>query len=1347
MQFNESIFIASNKSEGKSAVSPYAIGYGDRGTIFAVNVAQESIQWLLHLPSVVPDQRRYYVSKGLVDRSMLYLVLGTNLFHVDLNKGALAHTTSLAGERCRASEFFGGIAFDHALKRLYVIDVACVYMIDERYLLTQVVLSDLMEVTMKPVLFAGSLYVGDTTGKMHCFEASTLKERWAVKVDPVGYALKGIVTYGTRMYTYSSEFAMEVDPASGKVVNLFSAPVRYLPPPWKRAADHIDSLAVFNGTVHITGSNYYYALSLNLQMKWQWLGDCESSQQCQFIHLAHLLAERGVVVISTTPKGLRDGTDILALDAATGTVAWDAPSAVDDSQCYRVKEVLDSDAVLLDCYAGIIAISAVNGSLLSVVMPGAQDDSSMHVVGDHVVVASNSNHTLTIAPISGGHLGPAPTLSPPSGTLPPDSPPATLPPVPEYPPNITYNMAPMVVNRLLALPDDLKQAVAASRHLVIGISSRKLYGVNLQNGSVVWEAAVDDETATLMLDPENTMYFYLRTRVGLQQYDLTGTLRWTAASVPKDDHLQVVSSWVIVVGAGQLTLLSVHDGSERFVYRDPIIVADGYVLDGMGLDGSSVVFTFASRQGNYSTFALNTTSKSLLWKRLWEPLWRESIIKYSSPYIVCTGGATRNASVVDATSGKEVCAFPIPFGGGDVVLMREGSQAVLAAVDVESHWIQYNVATCKLIRDVPFPDAYSMKLMPDGALYMHYKNHGQVTHVYNRTGTLLFNFTLASGHFWMPLTPLRGEPALSFTGPFIPLWAQSDSLVWVDAAEAAIVSFVSTGYVTSKQPQFVVFVDPELGPSVLIVDRKNAFVLPAHPRYPVRSARTAIDRSRGTSLTIASPFSMDAAVLATDKGITTVSFTDRFDFRAVAMRASKLPVTSYIKLPPNLTPFSPRRIGDYIVMLALQDSIEPHDTYQHPHFLARTILGGANVVSSSPPLLEQLSNLCGGDADHLAVVNEKSVVAAVDGHHAIFAAETECLYMATFDKDALDLTSIKLDGVVTQPPIVTDDAILAVDNYAFMYSYARGSLRRQWKRNFGYFPGTAVSSIVVLPRAPPERIERAVVVTGGFVVCLDTQSGAMMWSEYVPVASALQSVTLFAALKDEAVLVVAVGGTGCVMSAVHTGFSRPNRSLWVKSCNSWTIVRAETDGSASNPLTYKNTFFVTGAHTITRVDLWTGREIWRAPTPCSGGAMLHSVNGTQLLYAFDDGKISILDPETGSVLQWMPYINEDTSYSNGMCVAGAEGILCTVGRESVVLLGWTPAATPTKAPEKPTDRASTLGPVLAIVVAVALIGCFGVFLVRKWQFVRREANTTSGYDSMSLAEQRAELINANENDL
>ena len=1323
-QFSENIFLAHNKSTHDHS-SRTVVGFGTSGSVFAVDVPTEKLSWVVHVPVEMKDSWEYR-TVGVILNGILHAVYSPYVVHVDVagKVGIPVHTTKLATEKCFASHFSGGYVADYANAKLFLVDLGCLHMIDKELLLTQADVPDTMPRTMKPVLIGDRVFVGDASGHVHSYNTGNLNLEWTSSVDAFGYPIIGLATYGSHLYAYTQTYLYHVSTTTGTVVGIFA-----------NASGVIQDVKSYNGTILVTTEKKFSVVTEDLKRElWSLSGE---------VRYGHVLPSHGAIIVLLA----WEAADISCRNAYTGATVWDASLLLDYAQCFNVKEASTEDTLLLDCYSGVIALSANTGALLSVVLPGAQDECSMRIVGDHIVVASNSDNSLSVVPLLPGSppssVAP-PTVPLPTGTFPANVTPVTLQPTPNEPPVYNLQLPPLPAAVSIALgPEYVAHVFTGNGRLVI-VSRVDVTGYLASNGSLLWRCTSNISVVSIALDESHTDRVVVSFADSqIRSYDAAaGEVMWTFAAGFPTSPLASAGPYIAFFNKnnGTIYLLSAQDGSlEMDLPASGLQEAEAWLPYGTYSKSDKRLSLVASgRSNSIRIIVIDLAKKNISYTVVTYGEYDEIVpcdAHLSWPYIALdTKRDNETVYVHNLVTGAVQCSFALPPGhayASTALYRAAGSNSTLQLILILSYYYSesvnvtsYSIPDCTTTAQLVRPgESRGTTVIPHGIVIVDSPQPelGRDTSMnfecFSPTLQWLYNVSAKhTGASYKSQVPVeRNGVALS-----------DPSLVFVWDAKVFVLNGTAVTAITpiSFESAYSVYEDPKLGTCLVQFSDTHFHFIALMPLSPVAEVRvvkywTDWVELRAPDAGVASP--LCHTVVSCGASFATIDLcspaSQQSYSRGDAMNVSAFLflhfMTASQALTANVKPSQFSIVGKHIVLVVSEPNggtpYTPTSRDDHLYVVRLDTMTALPIM--------QFRDLCGSDSQHEASYSAGFVL---DDHTLLFAAKTTCLYRGYIDDASgqFKIDVIALGGVVKYAPQAASASILVVDEHAFMYSLNRVTFRVLWRRNIGYFPGAAVSRIVVLP-ASGASPERAVVVTGAFVVCVSVSDGEPLWTEYLALAAQSSEPTQVEVAPELGLMLVSIHG---MLSAIRTtGTDRNNRTVWVYAQPTITMplhpaiadgllpVQISDKGYDEQKEVFerkegedgrKQTFFAA-------LNVTNGSIVWTMPGAFCGDAVaVHRTGEPTLLYLLCESGTGAFELQTGSMRSWLPSVR----YREFSQLAGSSGAVIAYSDEALVVVAGLPI------PSRPTPDSSSglrlsVGAIVAVCVAlIAAVAAFVAFL-------------------------------------
>ena len=1308
-QFSEIIFLAHNKSEHDHS-SRTVVGFGTSGSVFAVDVATEKLSWVVHVPVDVKN-RWQYRTVGVILNGILHAVYSPYVAHVDVagKVGIPVHMTHLATEKCFASEFSGGYVADYANAKLFLVDLGCLHMIDKELLLTQADVPDTMPRTMKPVVIGDRVFVGDTSGHVHSYNTRNLNLEWTSSVDAFGFPIIGLAKHGSRLYAYTQTYLYHISTTTGTVVGIFA-----------NASGVIQDVKGYNGTILVTTEKKFSVVTEDLKRElWSLLGD---------VRYGHVLPLHGTIIV------LRGG--ISCRNAYTGAAVWNEYNF----QCFNVKEASTEDTVLLDCYSGVIALSASTGALLSVVLPGAQDECSMRVVGDHVVVASNSDTSLSVVPLLSGSPPPsvAPTVPLPTDTFPANATPVTLQPTPNVPPVYNLRLPPLPAAVSITLgPQYVAHAFTGNGRLVV-VSRVGVMGYLASNGSLLWGATSNVSAVSIVLDESHTDRVVVSFADSqIRSYDVaTGAVLWAYAANFSTSPLVSVGPYVAFFnkGNGTICLLSAQDGSfEMDVPNSGLQEADAWLPYG----------TYSKADRRLSLVAASRYSIQIVVIDLAKKIIANSVVNngYNDEIVPCDSHVSWPYIALDAKRGNETvyvhnlltglvqCSFTLPpehVYGSTALYRATGPNSTLQLIllsypryySENIHIKSYSIPNCTTTAQLVRPSGSTgTTVIAHGVVIVDAPQSARGTSMNFEcfSATLQWLYNVSAKH---TVTQREKSEELPTERNGVPLSDPSLVVKWGDYPQTIMI--INGTAATAEIPRsydtaYSVYQDPKLG-TCLVQFNSGNHLIALMPLRPVAEVREVSGESEVQWAELTAPDDGNASPLCR----TIVSSESSFAIIDLCSPASQLSfvrgdavnVSVFMSFPAHVKPSQSYVVGKHMVLVVSETNgrtpYTPYSSDDHLYVVRMDTMTALPIM--------QFRDVCGGDSQNEASYSAGFVL---DDHTLLFAAKTTCLYRGYVDDASgqFKIDAITLGDVVKYAPQAASSSILVIDEHAFMHSLSRGTYRVQWRRNIGYFPGAKVSRIVVLP-ASGASPERAVVVTGAFVVCVRVSDGEALWTEYLAVAAQSSVSTQIEVAPELGLMLVSIHG---MLSAIRTtGTDRNNRTVWVYAQSTITMPSRPAVVDDLLPVqvsvSYNENFFAV-------LNVTNGQVVWTIPgVSCWDAVAVQKTGERTLLYLLCESGTGAFELQTGSMKSWLPSVQYSRSGFERL-TASTGAVIAFSPKALVVVAGLPIPSRPPPSPDKPSSSATNVGVIVAGCAAVALI------VAAVWAFLKLRSSARSGLAS------------------
>ena len=1310
-EFSENIFLAHNKSTHDHS-SHTVVGFGTSGSIFAVDVPTEKLSWVVHVPVEVKDRWQYRPTVGVILNGILHAVYSPYVVHVDVagKVGIPVHTTNLATEKCFASQFSGGYVADYANAKLFLVDLGCLHMIDKELLLTQADVLDTMPRTMKPVLIGDRVFVGDASGHVHSYNTGNLNLEWTSSVDAFGYPIIGLATYGSRLYAYTQTYLYHVSATTGTVVGIFA-----------NASGVIQDVKSYNGTILVTTEKKFSVVTEDLKRElWSLSGE---------VRYGHVLPSHGAIIVLLA----WEAADITCRNAYTGATVWDANLLLDNAQCFNVKDASTEDTLLLDCYLGVIALSANTGALLSVVLPGAQNECSMRIVGDHVVVASNSDNSLSVVPLLPGSPPPSvapPTVPLPTGTFPANVTPATVQPTPNVPPVYNLRLPPLPAAVSIALGPKYVAHVFTENGRLVVVSRVDVSGYLASNGSLLWRATSNLSAVSVALDESHTDRVVVSFADSqIRSYDAaTGEVLWTFAADFPRSRLVSVGPYIAFFNKnnGTIYFLSAQDGTfEMDVRENGVQEANKDVISsGTFVKSENRLALVVEKEYRLRVVVIDVLKKVVAHTVIDSYGGIRVVSSYLQstwPYVALeTRGPGNNYSVQvhDLATDSVLCSFRLVEWHSVVALFRSatanGSLQLVAAsasaeegmtMNITSYTIPDCQTTAQLVR--PLFTTVSLDVFHSAIIVEPAVNRGDIcSHFEWFSPTLEWLYNVSAAHTVTGSWAVPVEKCAPLTDPSLVIqtgdYPQNVLILNGTAATAEIPGF---------SDDLSVYQDPKLG-TCLVQFNRDKYLIVLTPLNPVAEVRMVSAASKVQWAELRAPDAGVASPLCRTVVLSEASFAS-IDLCAPAsqqsyVRSDAVNVSAFMSFPPNVKPSQFYIVGKYMVLVVSETNggtpYTPDSQDDHLYVVRLDTMTALPIM--------QFRDVCGGDSQHEASYSAGFVL---DDHTLLFAAKTTCLYRGYIDDASgqFKIDAIALGDVVKYAPQAASASILVIDEHAFMYSLNRVTYRVLWRRNIGYFPGAAVSRIVVLP-ASGASPERAVVVTGAFVVCVSVSDGEPLWTEYLALAAQSSEATQVEVAPELGLMLVSIHG---MLSAIRTtGTDRNNRTVWVYAQPTITMPLhpAIVDGllpvqvSGKGDDGHENFLFVA-------LNVTNGSVVWTMPDAFCGDAVaVHKAGERTLLYLLCESGTGAFELQTGSMRSWLPSVR----YSAGgyldrgfQRLISSTGAVIAYSAKALVVVAGLPVPSPRPTPDSSSGSHLSVGVIVAACVALAAaVAAFVAFL-------------------------------------
>ena len=1200
--------------------SPSSVVYGFElgGRIFAFDTEKNAFLWttqLRPLPDEVIDVS-VYLSTGLIFDGSLYLVLPHRFYKVRLADGEVEGRTFVGTAECDASRFSGGVTIDPKTHTLYLVDVGCLYRIDNASLLSSAYVEDQVPVTITPLLYGSCVLISDLSGHLHCYDPHLLQLVWSQHLVPEDFPIISLTAFGSMVYatTESHVFCLEPTPdGSLRVANLITP------------GDDFDALryvTLYNRTAILESRDGVLAYDAELKsLLWTF-------HNTSVDHSAVIIAELGVLLVMSQAQ-------TTAVTISNGQVVWKL-EGTGRTGCFDVQTSLHGNLCFL-CDDGISIVSPLTGKRLHLI-GGADVDQATFAVGKgRIVLAANpaKNHEIHVfhytdrgEPPAAGPTNPAPTPTLPNRHVAP-----TLPPTPQIPPDLTAATgAPaLVASPVHTLGTEITSYVNVVGHIIaFDAPACALSAYELRSSSVVWRQPLSAEDCIsikenrLFVSEGNspTVFYSFNTTNVIQWSVATGNKNWVSAPLPADSKAPTIFGSFVISQISDMARVTV------------IFASDGYSVI-LPLTSSDTECSFAGWSNFYSpspdvlqiidNYCIGTFSISpphtikKLWFRFQADACVAPLAVPSAPYFlvpVSLDGGTYGFRLIDAGSGNESCSWKSSSISQPKFFNDEGRDVYMVVTTAGYQFYVQSVLSCARAFEAEVTSYQTFSFM--GGILLTHSRDDYVVGFNIKNGSLAFNITvnLPDAYELKATDPLPGTDTTT-SRRFLPVDDRARAFCSLDTWT----KFLSCAFLNPTYDSRSTFFHPQLGSS-----GRGAFVILTDREVAVSDLATV-----NSTMFMTSSFALRKVILppsGTTVAHTALLFdsaitfeTDLADYPAIANHT--IVPAYFLRFPPTISFEEYCVVGSSIVFFVSEN--DKHAPYDPTSYADHVVVVDVNSMKVTQTL--EFGEACSDPLEDPYV--EPSLEAfVVSGMDVYFTAKTRCVY-ALHCSDAThtcQLSTRLLDHYGLHPPVVAGNTVIAIDKFAYAHGLTR-NLQKLWRRNLGYFAQYGPpSDILVLPSGADTEL---VVVTGPVAVASNPLTGEPNWACAldVVVPGALDMTDVEIGYDPASGLVIVSVLEGVLVTAIRRG--QASEVAWQFSTPQHQPSTFAIQG-LGNVVAERGVVVLALASSLIGLEASSGATLWKVAAKFKGTPPTQYHNG--LLYAIGEYEAIVVDVLTGKLV-------------------------------------------------------------------------------------------------------------------